>query len=191
MGRLRYSNNELLEGVFNRDSQVIKHIMGLVWVPVRDFVIQNSGKEDDAMNLIQEGFIAIYTKTEKPQLTSSFSTYFQSICRKMWLNELRIRKKENVLLQSVDTAEIIAEESEEEVLYEKRRLLYLKHFNNITRVCQDLLRLVSKGFSNEDITAELAFSSVQYMKNRKTQCSKKLMDMIKEDPQFKELQYGQ
>nr|WP_319399912.1 sigma factor [uncultured Carboxylicivirga sp.] len=191
MGRLRYSNNELLEGVFNRDSQVIKHIMGLVWVPVRDFVIQNSGKEDDAMNLIQEGFIAIYTKTEKPQLTSSFSTYFQSICRKMWLNELRVRKKENVLLQSVDTAEIIAEESEEEVLYEKRRLLYLKHFNNITRVCQDLLRLVSKGFSNEDITAELAFSSVQYMKNRKTQCSKKLMDMIKEDPQFKELQYGQ
>lgn len=190
MGKLRYTNNELLEGVYSRDSRVIKYIMGLVWVPVRDLVIQNSGKEDDAMNLIQEGFIAIYTKTEKPQLTASFATYFYAVCRNIWLNELRIRKKESSMLSSIESATLMAEEVDEEQLYEKRRQLYLKHFKKITKVCQDILKMVSNGFSNEDITAELAFSSVQYMKNRKTVCNKKLMDMIKEDPQYKELKYG-
>ncbi|MBS2101062.1 RNA polymerase sigma factor [Carboxylicivirga linearis] len=190
MGKLRYTNNELLEGVYSRDSRVIKYIMGLVWVPVRDLVIQNSGKEDDAMNLIQEGFIAIYTKTEKPQLTASFATYFYAICRNIWLNELRIRKKESSMLSSIESAPVMAEEVDEEQLYEKRRQLYLKHFKKITKVCQDILKMVSNGFSNEDITAELAFSSVQYMKNRRTVCNKKLMDMIKEDPQYKELKYG-
>ncbi|MCU4163053.1 RNA polymerase sigma factor [Carboxylicivirga caseinilyticus] len=190
MGKLRYNNNELLEGVYNRDSRIIKYIMGLVWVPVRDLVLQNSGKEDDAMNLIQEGFIAIYTKTEKPQLTASFTTYFYAICRNIWLNELRIRKKESSVLKNIENAVVITEEVDEEQLYEKRRQLYLKHFKNISKVCQDLLKLVSKGFSNEDITAELAFSSLQYMKNRRTQCNKKLLDMIKEDPQYKALKYG-
>ena len=190
MGKLRYTNNELLEGVYGRDSRVIKYIMGLVWVPVRDLVIQNSGKEDDAMNLIQEGFIAIYTKNEKPQLTASFSTYFYAICRNIWMNELRIRRKESSILSSIESAPLMVEEVDEEQLYEKRRQLYLKHFKKITKVCQDILKMVSNGFSNEDITAELAFSSVQYMKNRKTVCNKKLMDMIKEDPQYKELKYG-
>jgi len=190
MGKLRYSNNELLEGVYNRDGKVIKHIMGMVWIPVRDLIIQNSGKEDDAMNIIQEAFIAIYSKSEKPQLTATFSTYFYAICRNIWLNELRKRKNERFILNNIEANQLITQEIDEEQLYEKRRQLYLKHLKNITKVCQVVLRLVSKGFSNEDITSELAFSSVQYMKNRRTMCNKKLMEMIKEDPQYKELKYG-
>ena len=190
MGKLRYSNNELLEGVFNRDGKVIKYIMGMVWVPVRDFIIQNSGKEDDAMNIIQEAFIAIYSKSEKTQLTATFSTYFYAICRNLWLYELRKRKNESFVLYNIEANQLFTQEIDEEQLYEKKRQLYLKHLKKITKVCQDVLRLVSKGFSNEDITSELAFSSVQYMKNRRTMCNKKLMEMIKEDPQYKELKYG-
>lgn len=189
MRKLRYTNNELLEGVFNRDGKIIKYIMKLVWTPVCDMVIKNSGLEDDAMNIIQEGFIAIYSKTEKPQLTAAFPTFFYAICRNLWFNELRKRKKEKEYLSTVNIASDLYEESNEDEVYEQKRRLYLKHFENITKVCQDLLRLVAKGFSNEDITTELAFSSTQYMKNRRTMCNKKLMESIKSDPEYKILKY--
>ncbi len=190
MKKTRYSDNDLLEGVYNRDGLVIKHIMNMVWGPIQDLVFENSGKKDDAMNIIQEGFIAIYSKTEKPQLTCSFSTYFYSICKHLWMNELRKKKNESSLLKGFNDSPFVSDEIEEKKLYEKRRKLYLKYYQKVTKVCQDVLRLVSIGFSNEDITAELAFSSVQYMKNRRSICNKKLLEMIKADPQYKELKHG-
>ncbi|MCU4176337.1 RNA polymerase sigma factor [Carboxylicivirga sp. N1Y90] len=191
MKKERYTDNELLEGVYNREGKIIKHIMNMVWGPIQSFVSDNSGNKDEAMNIIHEAFVAIYSKTEKPQLTCAFSTYFYSICKNLWLNELRKRKSEQKILNGIgDNVLIEADGIEEKKLYEKRRLLYLKYFKKITKVCQDVLRLVSIGFSNEDITSELAFSSVQYMKNRRSMCNKKLIEMIKADPQFKELKYG-
>lgn len=191
MKRERYTDNELLEGVYNRESKIIKYIMNMVWGPIKNFVSENSGNKDEAMNIIHEAFIAIYSKTEKPQLTCAFTTYFYSIAKNLWLNELRKRRNEqHVLISAGESVLADLDGIEEKKLFEKRRLLYLKHFKKITKVCQDVLRLVSIGFSNEDITSELAFSSVQYMKNRRSLCNKKLLEMIKADPQFKELKYG-
>jgi len=190
MIRKKYSDTELLEAVYSRDSKRIKYIMQLVWNPIKTIVLENSGDKEDAMQLIQDAFIAIYSKKERPILTSTFSTYFVAICKNLWYYELR--KKQVSPVYQVLHEEIPELESEihEKELYEKRRSLYLKYYNKIQKVCQDVLRLMSIGFTNEDITTELAFSSVAYTKNRKSMCNKKLLEMIKSDPQYKELKYG-
>ncbi|TAJ12176.1 sigma-70 family RNA polymerase sigma factor [Marinilabiliaceae bacterium JC017] len=189
MRKVRYSDKQLIEGIYNRDSKVIRYIMDVVWVPVKDFIYKNSGNKQDAIQIIEEGILAIYTKSDKLELTSSFTTYFFAICKNMWLNELRKRKKSPVLTSEFGN---LLQENEiaEKQLYEKRRLLYLKYFQKISKVCQSLLRLMAKGFSNEEIMAELAFSSIQYTKNRKSMCNTKLIELIKEDPQYKDLKYG-
>lgn len=189
MKRKRYLDAELLEGIYNRDSRVVKHIMDLVWQPVKEYVLANSGDKQEAMNLIQEGILSIYSRQEKPQLSCSFTTYFYSICKNMWLNELRRKKKVSEVVMEFDSM-IQENEIAEKQLYEKRRQLYLRYFSQVGKVCQDVLRLMSKGFSNEDITVELAFSSVQYTKNRKSTCNKRLIELIKNDPEYKELKYG-
>ncbi len=190
MVRKKYSDAELLEAVYSRDSKQIKYIMQLVWSPVKKFVLENSGTKEDIMQLIQEAFIAIYTKKERPILISTFSTYFIAVCKNLWYYELR--KRQVMPIYQVLNEEIPELESEiqEKELYEKRRDLYLKYYDKIQKVCQDILRLMSIGFTNDDITTELAFSSVAYTKNRKTMCNKKLLEMIKTDPQYKELKYG-
>ncbi len=164
--------------------------MQLVWSQVRTIVIDNNGSNEDAMQIMQDAFIAIYSKKEKPILVSTFTTYFVSVCKNLWLYELR--KKQVAPTYQVLNDEIPELESEihEKELFEKRRKLYLKYYNKIQKVCQDVLRLVSIGFTNEHITTELAFSSIAYTKNRKSMCNKKLLEMIKADPEYKELKYG-
>jgi len=190
MVRKKYSDTELLDAVYSRDSKRIKYIMQLVWSPVKTIVIENSGTKEDVMQLIQDAFIAIYSKKEKPSLTSSFSTYFVAICKNLWYYELRKRQVRPVYQVLHEEIPELESEIQEKELYEKRRSLYLKYYNKIQKVCQDVLRLMSIGFTNEDITTELAFSSVAYTKNRKSMCNKKLLEMIKSDPQYKELKYG-
>lgn len=186
----KYSDSELLEAVYSRDSKRIKYIMQLVWYPVKTIVMDNSGSEEDVMQVIQDAFIAIYSKKERPILTSTFSTYFVSVCKNLWYYELRKKQTKPVYQMLNDEIPDLEGQIQEKELYEKRRLLYLKYYNKIQKVCQDVLRLVSIGFTNEDITTELAFSSVAYTKNRKSMCNKKLLEMIKEDPQYQELKYG-
>lgn len=188
--RKSYSDSELLEAVYSRDSKLIKYIMQLVWSQVRTIITDNSGSNEDAMQIMQDAFIAIYSKKEKPILVSSFSTYFISVCKNLWLYELRKRKVAPIYQALNDEIPELESEIQEKELFEKRRKLYLKYFNKIQKVCQDVLRLVAVGFTNEHITTELAFSSVAYTKNRKSMCNKKLLEMIKEDPEYKELKYG-
>ncbi len=190
MLRRKYTDSELLDAVYSRDSKLIKYIMQLVWEQVYTVVTENSGTKEDAMQIMQEAFIAIYSKTEKPILVSKFSTYFIAICKNLWHYELRKRKVTPVYQILSDEIPELEDEIHEKELFEKRRRLYLKYYNKIQKVCQDVLRLVAIGFTNEHIMTELAFSSVAYTKNRKSMCNKKLLEMIKADPEYKELKYG-
>ncbi|WP_430814469.1 RNA polymerase sigma factor [Carboxylicivirga sp. RSCT41] len=190
MSRRKYTDKELLEAVYSRDSKVIKYIMQLVWSPVRSIITDNSGTNEDAMQIMQDAFVAIYSKQEKPILVATFTTYFISVCKNLWLYELRKRKGAPVYQVLNDEIPELESEVHEKELFEKRRQLYLKYYNKIQKVCQDVLRLVAIGFTNEHITTELAFSSVAYTKNRKSMCNKKLMEMIKADPEYKDLKYG-
>ncbi|WP_439181509.1 RNA polymerase sigma factor [Carboxylicivirga taeanensis] len=190
MLRRKYSDNELLDAVYSRDSKLIKYIMQLVWGQVSSLVLANNGTKEDAMQIMQDAFIAIYTKKEKPILVSKFSTYFVAVCKNLWQYELRKQRVKPVYQILHDEIPELESEIHEKELFEKRRKLYLKYYNKIQKVCQDVLRLVAIGFTNEHITTELAFSSVAYTKNRKSMCNKKLLEMIKADPEYKELKYG-
>ncbi len=164
--------------------------MQLVWGQVSSLVLANNGTKEDAMQIMQDAFIAIYTKKEKPILVSKFSTYFVAVCKNLWQYELRKQRVKPVYQILHDEIPELESEIHEKELFEKRRKLYLKYYNKIQKVCQDVLRLVAIGFTNEHITTELAFSSVAYTKNRKSMCNKKLLEMIKADPEYKELKYG-
>ncbi|TRX65796.1 RNA polymerase sigma factor [Carboxylicivirga sp. M1479] len=186
----KYTDNELLDAVYARDSKLIKYVMKLVWNQVCSTVVNNSGNKEDAMQIMQDAFIAIYSKKEKPILTSKFSTYFLSVCTNLWNYELRKRQVTPAYQTLNDEIPELESEIHEKELFEKRRQLYLKYYHKIQKVCQDVLRLVSIGFTNEHIATELAFSSVAYTKNRKSMCNKKLLEMIKSDPEYKKLKYG-
>lgn len=148
-------------------------------------VVAGGGTREDVSRIIEETIIILYTKTEIPVLTSAFQTYFYGIAKRIWMSEMRRRQKQP---KEVELADIYADsESPSQEILELRAGLVYKYYHQLPKHCQDILRMIAYGYSNEDIADSMGFSSVQYAKNRKSDCMKRLIEMIESDPLYPEL----
>ena len=61
---------------------------------ILDFTRKNSGSEEDARDLFQEGLVVIFEKVSSGdlKLSSAFRTYFYAVCRNKWLMVLRRKR---------------------------------------------------------------------------------------------------
>lgn len=189
MGRMHYSDEEILEGISNNDERVIAFIYKHFFDPVKIYIVQNSGTEDDAKDTFQEAVIALYRKVTNKNLAlekSSLKTYFISICKLMWLKSLeRKRKKpEDELKEEVLS---LQEELNDEIEITQRYKLYQDHFQKLSEDCRKLLTMFLKKVPVKEITLKMNFSSDSYTKKRKFQCKEKLIERIKNDRNYNDL----
>lgn len=182
-----YSDSELLCGIYERNDRVISAIIQMMKPLVKRLVFAKGGTKEDVLYVIEETIVIIYTKIEMPVLSCTFNTFYIGIAKRVWFNEFRrqMRRPSHVDIGDVDFP---VEESNSEISIQRRQLV-LKHFGQLPQYCQDLLRMVAFGYSNEDIMERMAFSSIQYTKNRKVSCNNKLIGILKKDPLFSELMF--
>ena len=152
---------------------------------IRSFILQNSGNEEDAKDVFQEAIIAIFKKSTEFdfEITSSFKTFLYSICRQLWLKQLRNRKIHlNNIVEITEKIEMDneADEALEDSL-EKR--LFRKYFNQLNKECQKLLRLSMQKVQAKDIARLMGYSE-QFVRNRKYRCKGMLAKLIKSDPEY-------
>ncbi len=183
-----YSDSELLCGIYERNDRVISAIIQMMKPVVKRLVLAKGGRKEDVLFVIEEAIVIIYTKTEMPVLSCTFKTFFIGIAKRVWFNEFRrrLRQPSHVEIGDVDFP---VEDSNSEI-FNQRRQLVLKHFDQLPQFCQDVLRMMAFGYSNEDIMERMGFSSVQYTKNRKMACNNRLIEILKKDPLFAELMFA-
>ena len=183
-----YSDSELLCGIYERNDRVISAIIQMMKPVVKRLVLAKGGRKEDVLFVIEEAIVIIYTKTEMPVLSCTFKTFFIGIAKRVWFNEFRrrLRQPSHVEIGDVDFP---VEDSNSEI-FNQRRQLVLKHFDQLPQYCQDVLRMMAFGYSNEDIMERMGFSSVQYTKNRKMACNNRLIEILKKDPLFAELMFA-
>src|SRR5687768_11545756 len=87
------SDEALLSSLKRGDSEALKFVYKTYWPMISRFVRFNSGNEQDAEELYQEGIIALYEKAREHdlRLSCSIKTYLYSVCRNKWLYQLRGR----------------------------------------------------------------------------------------------------
>ncbi len=185
MGLDNYTIEELLDGIKNKNNTILKLVYKEYFPLIRSFILQNSGSEDDAKDIFQEAIIAIYKKSSDFdfEITSSFKTFLYSICRQLWLKQLRNRKIHlNNIVEITERIEFDNEvdESLDDSL-EKR--LFRKHFNALNKECQKLLRLAMQKVQAKDIARLMGYSE-QFVRNRKYRCKGMLAKLIKDDPEY-------
>ncbi len=185
MGLDKYTIEQLLEGIKNRDNTILKLIYSEYYPIIRSFILQNSGNEDDAKDIFQEAVIALFKKANEPgfEITSSFITFLYSICRQLWFKQLRSRKIHlNNIVEITEKIELDNEldETLEESLEQR---LFRKHFLNLNKECQKLLRLAMQKVQAKDIARLMGYSE-QFVRNRKYRCKGMLAKLIKEDPEY-------
>jgi RNA polymerase sigma factor (sigma-70 family) len=187
---MHYIEESLLEGIRLNDSDTLEYIYKKFYPSIRNFVILNSGTEDDAKDTFQESIIVIYRKIKQEKsftISCSFKTYLYSISKNLWLKELERRKTEQEKIKNTEEFESADCEIDEPVSsnQDDRFKLYQTHYLSLSKDCQQVLRLFMEKVPLKEIAQIMGYASEKYAKKRKYQCKEILVKRIKSDPYFK------
>ncbi|MEI7736177.1 MAG: sigma-70 family RNA polymerase sigma factor, partial [Ferruginibacter sp.] len=139
---------------------------------VERYILQNSGSVADARDIFQNALIVIHNKAHenKLEISSSFKTYLYSICRNLWLKELREKRKSNFII-----AEEIDESAEEKIIESDTQNNFLQKlsraFSKMTGHCKMLIiSMFYKKNSIAVVAAENGYKNVHTAQNQKYKC---------------------
>jgi RNA polymerase sigma factor (sigma-70 family) len=184
-----FGNKEIIRGIKKRDGSIIRHLYRTCYMDVRSLVLTNKGTSQDAQDLFQDALLIIYRKIITLNLTinCAFRTYLYSVCRLMWLKELEDRRNQGQNYEYTDTDSISIGEEVNTFDTLKMRI-YKRHFNELSKDCQEVLNMYFDGVPMEEICNKMGYQSVQIAKDKKYRCKKSLMTKINNNPAYKKLQ---
>lgn len=179
------SDREILFGLKTGKKETFNYLYEKFLPMIFDLLERNSGSNYEAKDLFQDAVIIIFEKVKDDnfKLTSSFKTYFYSVCWNLWLQRLAKQKKNKIVSYDESVNTDIGDE--EIILYEEEKL-YQHHFQNLKDECKTILKLFFKRTPYKEIAEKLNFTE-SYIKKLKFKCKEKLYESILTDPRYYEL----
>lgn len=166
---------ELINGMRAGESGAYRKLYVEYFTMIRHLVVKNSGNEQDASDLFQEGVVALFENLRKPdfELSATLKTFFYSICRNMWLKQLRGRKK----AKFVDYEEAIGTPllPEPEDLSDQQAKILQSCLKRLGDSCRKLLEqyyYLKKNMT--EIAEDMGYSNTNTVKTRKYKCIQQL-----------------
>jgi RNA polymerase sigma factor (sigma-70 family) len=180
---------KILEGIVSGNEVIIITFYKKNLPYIRQYILQNSGNEEDAEDVFQDALIFVYQKlkTDSLELHSSLRTYFYGICKNIWRNRLRKNKKMSTIDQFPEDIGISNSTVIEDIEYKEREYVYRRHFLKLSGACREVLSLLFEGKSMKEI-ARITGYSEGYTRKKKFKCKRCLIKMIEKDPTYQELQ---
>jgi RNA polymerase sigma factor (sigma-70 family) len=184
------TDEEIMDGIYRNDPAVPRYLYKILLGKVERFIAKRGGDQESARDIFQDAMMVIYDKVRKKELvlTCSFSTYLFSICKNLWLQEIRSRSYNIIDHSQLDN--IVEEPLESEELEGELIDLIKYHFNKLTRDCQKILELHLNRISLTDICRILGYKDEKYAADRKYRCKKYLFNSVTSDPRYKSLING-
>lgn len=168
------SETDLLNALKRGESAAFRQLYTAHYGMIRFFVIQNSGREEEAADLFQDALVVLYEKlnSETFVLTASLKTFLYSVCRNLWLKKLS--KDRTVPLTDFEPADEAFDFSEAEEDENKKALLR-RSVAQLGESCRRLLLLFYYfKKSMQEISTELGYTNADNAKNQKYKCLQRL-----------------
>jgi RNA polymerase sigma factor (sigma-70 family) len=180
---------EWLEAIRSGDKKSLTQLYQYIMPSIVKLVVRYGGTEEHAKDLFQDAILILYKKLQYSEitLTSSFSTFFIAVCRNLWANHMK--KKSNNHVTFSDEVKLMHDDQPDWYELEEQslqiRMLY-KAFSKLGDDCRQLLELFFLKIPMEEIMVRLKYNSYEYVRRRKFMCKNKLIELIKNDPFYKE-----
>lgn len=173
----------IIEGIRQQDDKILSWIYSDYHQTVRHHVLKNSGSEDDVSDVFQETIITLYRQiTEgKLNLTTDLKGYFFSVARNIWNVQLR-RKRRNIILDT-DLPDDNENEDSKIIILEK---IISRVFQKLKPDAQTILKLYAEGKTYEEITSIMNLKNETYARRKKYLSKEALIELIKEDHEYKD-----
>lgn len=163
------------------DEKALKLFYQAHYARVEKYVRDNSGTTEEAKDIYQEAFIAVWRNIQLDRFTpgsnTSLGTYLYTVARHKWLDHLRAakRKPQVSLSETTELAEPPSGLSEEEL----QRINSIKsNFGQLGKTCRDVLeRFYYKKQSMRTISAALQWTEAT-ARNNKYRCIQRLKELV-------------
>ncbi len=165
----------------NNDEQVLKYLYVTNYPKIEKYVLSNTGTMDDAKDIYQEAFIAMWRNVQLDKVffdtPDKLNGYLFRIAQYKWLDELRRKNKKK--LDTLPAGEAIADmgpftSKEQDAYLEKVKI----HFVAMQAPCKEVLqRFYFLKQSMADIAAAFSWTDAT-AKNNKYRCLQKLRSMV-------------
>ncbi|OGX91053.1 RNA polymerase subunit sigma-70 [Hymenobacter coccineus] len=176
----------LIAAIRGGDERALAQLYRLHWPMVSHFVLQNSGSDDDAQDVYQEGVMVFYEKVRDGslELSCQIKTYLYAVCRRLWLKRLTSKSRFGVRLQEdEDLGPLHHTGAEDDLLaaeeQDRRFTTMSEALDHLGEPCRSLLEgfyLLEK--SMQDLTAEFGYTNADNAKNQKYKCLVRLKKLF-------------
>ncbi len=183
------SNTDLIKGIRNHDSSILRHVYDTHYPIIEGYIIHNQGSREQAQDIFQDAMIIVYKriKADELELSCKFGTYLYAICKNIWMQERKkyLQRAEKLRHQPLEVND--PGPSDDPLLQNHLTDLFNKHFDALSKDCQKILSMYFNNFSVEDIRAAMNYKDLHHTADRKYRCKKSLINRIVNDPLFKRL----
>lgn len=183
-----YKDQVIKTGIRNGDKTVLTHFYRDNIRYIRGYILGNEGSVEDVEDVFQDALLALYQKLRSDafEIRVPLRTYFYGICKNLWRS--RLRKMEKLIVDDEYHAFKQAKNEPEMMDVQKfeQEYLYQKHFEKLSSENQNLLFLFFEGRSMREI-AQITGYTEKYARKKKFDAKKQLLEMIEDDPMYREL----
>ncbi|MFD1467814.1 RNA polymerase sigma factor [Hymenobacter caeli] len=180
------SDEVLIAAIRGGDERALAQLYRLHWPMVSHFVLQNSGSDDDAQDVYQEGVLVFYEKVRDGslELSCQIKTYLYAVCRRLWLKRLTSKSRFGVRLQEDDDLGPLHHTGAEDDLLaaeeqDRRFDTMSEALDHLGEPCRALLEgYYLRERSMQDLTAEFGYTNADNAKNQKYKCLVRLKKLF-------------
>ncbi|MBQ4819218.1 sigma-70 family RNA polymerase sigma factor [Aquimarina sp. MMG016] len=181
-------DQKIINGIKTGNERILKAFYKKNFLSIKMYIIKNSGNKEDAEDVFQDALVVIYQKLRSDSLilNCSINTYFYGVCKNLWRNRLRTKKKAittNTFIEYHDTNTCIILD---EIEIKEREHLYRKHFLKLSSSSKEILHLFFEGKSMREISKITGYSE-GYARKKKFEAKKAILTMVCRDSIYKEL----
>jgi RNA polymerase sigma factor (sigma-70 family) len=169
----RLNEKKLLNALQEGKEEAFVQLYSDNYTTIRNFVMRNNGKPEDAEDLLQDAIIVLWQNIQNNrfELNAKLSTYIFAIIKRMWWKKLGKNSKisyNDDLIQQLQ----LADETEVDV---EQKKIATQLLQQLDESCRELLsRFYFLDQSTQLIATEMGFANTDVVKSKKYQCFKKL-----------------
>ena len=186
-----FTEDKIIKGFKENDHSFLSELYKEYYPTIERFVLYNTGREEDAKDLLQEAFLIVYQKIRSDEfaLSSSFLTYLYSIIKNLWLKELRGHRTNGVVVKDLEDVEDVDYHInfEKEYKLNVEYFVFRKYFNQLSKSCKEIFKMFFEKYSYEEMAKVFNLKSPGVVRRRKYRCKEKLIESIKNDPSYIEI----
>jgi len=180
---LLHTDQQYIQALLDNDVPVVREIYNKYASKVRQYILANSGSEDDAADIFQESLVDIYNQAKHKglQLTCPFEPFLILVCKRKWLNELKKRGRQPVTkeIDDVSIGEDVFAMAEQLKQHQEKMQVFLLCFEKLGDSCKEIIRKCMSGEDQERIAEQLKVT-YGYLRKKKSECMAALTQMVQQ-----------